>query len=244
LGRPTAGAAYAPRVEHGIEQEREMNEHIGLRAFVASEGVHDWRVLSDGAYAFFRTGSLADSARLVAAVAALPEAGPRQPDMDIRGDGVTFRLLTYDESWFGMGRRDADLARAISGIARELGFPPEPAHVQSLLVVPGHPDDVEIFPFWRAVLRYEPRRDSPTEDLVDPAARDASFWFEQMREPRGDGMGSIHVAVFVPEEEAQARIDAALAAGGRIVYDHRPTWVTLADPAGNQADVATTAGRD
>jgi hypothetical protein len=39
--------------------------------------------------------------------------------------------------------------------------------------------------------------------------------------------------------QAQARIDAALAAGGRIVYASAPEWWTLEDPAGNQADIAS-----
>jgi 4a-hydroxytetrahydrobiopterin dehydratase len=95
-------------------------------------------------------------------------------------------------------------------------------------------------PFWRAVLGYEPRRDSPEEDLVDPRKRGPSFWFEQMDEPRPDGGGAVHVAVWVPPEQAEARVAAALAAGGRLVRDQfAPSWWTLADPAGNEADVAT-----
>jgi 4a-hydroxytetrahydrobiopterin dehydratase len=66
-----------------------------------------------------------------------------------------------------------------------------------------------------------------------------------MNEPRADGKGAIHVAVWVPPERAQARIDAALAAGDRIVHDARaPSWWTLEDSMGNQADIATLSGRD
>jgi 4a-hydroxytetrahydrobiopterin dehydratase len=43
-----------------------------------------------------------------------------------------------------------------------------------------------------------------------------------MDEPRPDGGGAIHVAVWVPEEQAEARIAAALAAGGRdAIHDMR-----------------------
>ena len=65
-----------------------------------------------------------------------------------------------------------------------------------------------------------------------------------MDEPRPGGGGAIHVAVWVPFEQAQARVDAALAAGGRLVRDRSPSWWTLADAAGNEVDVATTKGRD
>ena len=43
-----------------------MTEHITARQFHADPSVAEWRVLGDGACAFFRTGSFAESARLVA----------------------------------------------------------------------------------------------------------------------------------------------------------------------------------
>jgi 4a-hydroxytetrahydrobiopterin dehydratase len=49
----------------------------------------------------------------------------------------------------------------------------------------------------------------------------------------------IHVDLYLPQDVAEARIAAALAAGGRIVNDeHAPHWWTLADPEGNEVDVA------
>jgi hypothetical protein len=66
-----------------------------------------------------------------------------------------------------------------------------------------------------------------------------------MDQARPDGGGAIHVAVWVPYEQAEARIAAALAAGGRMVRDQfAPAWWTLADAAGNEADIATTKSRD
>jgi 4a-hydroxytetrahydrobiopterin dehydratase len=100
-------------------------------------------------------------------------------------------------------------------------------------------------PFWQALLGYERRSDSPDEDLVDRHNRGPAFWFERMRELRPDGGGAIHVAVWVPYDQAEARIAAALAAGGRMVRDRfAPSWWTLADAAGNECDVSTTLGRD
>ena len=55
----------------------------------------------------------------------------------------------------------------------------------------------------------------------------------------------IHVDLFVPDDQAQVRIDAALAAGGRIAYDDEaPEWWTLADPEGNEVDIAVSVGRE
>jgi 4a-hydroxytetrahydrobiopterin dehydratase len=144
-----------------------------------------------------------------------------------------------------MGTRDVELARWISALARDLGLSADPSAVQSLLIVPGALSREDVMPFWRAVLGYEPRTDSPDEDLVDPHARGPAFWFERMKEPRPDGGGAIHIAVWVPYEQAEARVAAALAAGGRMVRDEfAPMWWTLADAAGNEADISTAMGRD
>lgn len=222
-----------------------MNEPITPRQFHESQGTEDWRVVGDGACAFFRTASFAESARFVAAIGALEGLGPHQPDVDVRGDGVTVRLLTTEFDSYGMSTRDVELARQISSVGREHGLHADPTAVQSFLVVPGAANIAEIIPFWRAVLGYVPRPDSPDEDLVDPHDRNPGFWFERMKELRADGGGAIHVAVWVPFEQAEKRVAAALAAGGRMVRDEfAPAWWTLADTAGNEADISTTMTRD
>jgi 4a-hydroxytetrahydrobiopterin dehydratase len=222
-----------------------MTETITPQRFHEAEGVEDWRVVGDGACAFFRTGSFAASARLVQAMSELPDLDAHRPDVDIRPDGVTVRLITVTDDYYGMSMRDVGLARRISAVARDLGVPADPSAVQSVLVIPGAPKTAEVMPFWRAALGYVPRGDSPDEDLVDPRGRGPAFWFEAMDEPRPGGLGAIHVAIWVPYEQAKWRVDAALAAGGRMVRDaFAPAWWTLADAAGNEADIATTMGRD
>ena len=222
-----------------------MSDRITPREFHESEGVEDWRVLGEGACAFFRTDSFAAGARLVSAISELPDLDDHHPDVDLRHDGVTVRLISITENYYGMSQRDVELARKISAVARSHSLSADPSAVQTLLVIPGAPVTTEVIPFWRAVLGYEPRADSPEEDLVDPHWRGPSFWFEPMGEPRADGGGAIHVAIWVPYEEAESRIAAALAAGGRIVRDeYAPAWWTLADSAGNEADIATVVGRD
>jgi 4a-hydroxytetrahydrobiopterin dehydratase len=220
-----------------------MDDGMTPDEFHESDGVADWRVLGEGAQAFWRTGSLSESARFVTAIAAVAETADHAPDIDIRPDGVSLRLLTRSDDGFGMTRRDLDLARRISAVAREHGLSADPTAVQSLLLVVGAPGGTDVFPFWRAALGYDPRPDSPDEDLVDPHRRDTNVWFEEMAQARGDGGGALHVGIFVPPEAAEARVAAALAAGGRLVRDRGPMWWTLADGAGNEADIATTQGR-
>jgi 4a-hydroxytetrahydrobiopterin dehydratase len=227
-----------------------MTDQISTGQFHEAEGVEDWRLTGEDATAFFRTQSFAESAQFVQAISALQGVEEHRPGVDVRHDGVTVHMITYTDDYFGPSQRDVNLARQISAAARKLGLVADPSAIQSLLIIPGAMDTAEVMPFWRAVLGYEPRRDSPEEDLVDPHDRGPAFWFEQMDEPRGGGQtadrgGAIHVAIWVPYEQAEARVAAALAAGGRMVRDtHAPSWWTLADPAGNEADIATVKGRD
>jgi 4a-hydroxytetrahydrobiopterin dehydratase len=220
-----------------------MSDHLTPAQFDASEGVADWRVIVDGANAFFRSPSFAASATFVQAIAGLPRMGEIGTGVDIRYDGVTVKLLTQADDWWGPSARDVDLARAISATAKEHGLAADTGAIQGMLIVPGASNTAEVMPFWQAVLGYERRRDSPDEDLVDAHDRGPALWFERMKEPRGDGGGAIHIAVWLPYEEAEARVQAALAAGGHLVRDVSPMWWTLADAAGNEVDVATTKNR-
>jgi 4a-hydroxytetrahydrobiopterin dehydratase len=221
------------------------SEPITIREFLQTEGLEDWRATSDGALAFFRTASFAESVELVRAIGDSIQPSGQQPDIDIRDDGVTARLITVNESLYGLTYGDVELARKISAAAREQGLTSDPSVLQTVLIVPGAPNIAEVVPFWQAVLGYQRRPDSPDEDLVDPHGRGPAFWFEQMEQPRSHEGGAIHLAVWMPYEQAEARVNAALAAGGHMVRDDfAPAWWTLADSAGNEADVATPKHRD
>ncbi len=221
-----------------------MTDRIFSRQFHAEQGAEAWRVLPEGACAFFRTDSFRASARLVEAINGLVGEGDG-PSIDIRGDGVTVLIRAFKGREYGLVRGDLELARAISTAARALGLMAEPAAAQSLSVIPGAKDRTAIMPFWQAVLGYAPRPDSPEEDLVDPHGRLAPFWFEEMDEVRPDGAGTIHLVVWVPWDQAEARLAAGLAAGGRLVrHNVEEKFWTLADPAGNEIDLATTSAPD
>ena len=79
--------------------------------------------------------------------------------------------------------------------------------------------------------------------LVDPRRIGPAFWFQQMDAARPQ-RNRIHVDVTVPHDVADARIAAALAAGGRLVSEERARafWI-LADPEGNEACVCTWQDR-
>ena len=213
-----------------------MSPRITAREFHAAAGLEDWRVVFSGACAHFRTASLAAGVTLVDAIAALhPDEAPR---IDLRGDGVTVRLSTPTAD--GLLATDLDLARSISAAAVAVGAVADTSAVQDVQVSIDALVSADVMPFWRAVLGYDERGD---EDLVDPHASGPPFWFQDMSAPRPQ-RNRIHIDVCVAHDQAEARVAAGLAAGGRIVRDRGPTWWTLADPEGNEVDIATLLGRD
>ena len=214
------------------------SEWITPEQFHAAEGVDDWRVLAFGVCARFATGAFSAAAELAAAVAAVPGLDGANPGLDVRGDGVTVQLRAEPDH--GMRAGDIALARRVSAVAAAHGARAEPATVQELNVTVDALTAADIMPFWCAVLGYEQRG---AEDLVDPLDRGPSFWFQDMDAPRPQ-RNRLHLDVFVPHDLAEARVAAALAAGGRLVSDrHAPSWWVLADAEGNEACVASWVGR-
>ena len=216
-----------------------MSDQLTPRQFHEATGIEDWRVLAHGASAHFRTGSFATGVALVDAIGRLADAANHHPDVDLRYAGVTVRLLTHDLG--GLSERDLALARQISTSARELCIPADPAAVQDVDFTIDALVSADVMPFWQAVLGYRKVGD---EDLMDPHSRWSSIWFQEMDAPRPQ-RNRIHIDVWVPRDQAEARVVAAIAAGGHLVSDtHAPAWWTLADAEGNEVDVATWQGRD
>lgn len=197
-----------------------------------------WRVLGRGPSACFRTGSLTVGVQLVDAVAALADAAGRSPEVDLRQAVVVVRLPLA-----GVPRIEAvdvELARQISAAARELDVPADPAAVQHVDLTIDALERAAVLPFWRAVLGYDRAGE---DDLLDPHGASPSIWFQPMDAPRA-GRNRVHVDVWVPQDQAPARVAAALANGGHLVSDaNAPAWWTLADSEGNEVDVATWASR-
>ena len=129
----------------------------------------------------------------------------------------------------------ADRARAVSASARERGLAPRPDLTQDvqIAIATRLPVD-EVRPFWRAVLGYA---DHAGGDLIDPRGRGPSVWFQQL-DPERPLQHAMHLDLAVPREIAGRRLDAAIAAGGRVAADVAAVrYWTCADAAGNKVDL-------
>ena len=203
----------------------------GWQGFVREQDLDDWVVLHGGATAVFRTESMAEAARLAEALTAVPGLEGSGALMTLADTRLTIRLTR--DLW-GLEPQHIGLARAISTVAREHGAEADRAAVQEVQVaVAAKPAEVDVG-FWRAVLGYEPRAD---DNAVDPLGHGSTFWMQEL-----DGAKplrhAMHIDVSVAREHVDARLAAALAAGGRIVDESvDPAHWTLADRAGNRVDI-------
>jgi 4a-hydroxytetrahydrobiopterin dehydratase len=211
-----------------------------------------WRYLLGNLCASVPVSDLAEGVA-VARVAA--EAAGEDADthlrIDVRPDRVELSLQTRDRA--AVTARDTELAQRISAALGLRSHEVAPARsaryprpVQMLEVAIDAVDIAAVRPFWKAVLALEDQPGEPPETgaLVDPAGQLPAVWFQQMDEPRTD-RNRIHFDVTVADDEAEARVAAALAAGGRLVNDAyaRMFWV-LADIEGNEVCVCTWTDRD
>ena len=204
----------------------------GWRAFLADDGLDDWVVLHGGATAVFEVGSLEGAARLAAAIAAIADVEPSGPVLTVVGPRLTVRLT---RGVFRLERRHIDLARAISDVAREHGAVAHRSVVQEVqLAIAAKPGEIDV-DFWRAVLGYAPLAE---DNGFDPLGLGSTFWMQEL-DPDKSLRHAMHIDVSVPREEAAVRVEAARAAGGRIVEESNApgSWI-LADRAGNKVCIA------
>lgn len=189
----------------------------------------------------------AEAARL--AVDAAGPAGEGHLTAELHSDRVVLRL--HSPAVGAVTGLDLRLADTVTSALKEHALTTGPgdaaAAPQNIEIAIDALDIALIRPFWQAVTGYvdEPGPpDLPDGALLDPLRRGPAIWFQQMDAPRPQ-RNRIHVDVDVPPELAQARIDAAVAAGGTLVYtDEAPAFWVLADPEGNEVCICTWQGRD
>jgi 4a-hydroxytetrahydrobiopterin dehydratase len=206
---------------------------VSAAEFHRADGVGDWRVTGSGPQAVYRASSLAEAGRLLPPIIAASERVGVAPDVDVRATGVVVRIPFAGD---GIPAAARELAASISRAAADLGLAADPSLVQSVGIYVAQHSQVDARPFFLAALGYEALGDT---DALDPLRTGPQLAFNPIT---GDvpARGRTHFDVFVPADQAQARVDAALAAGGRLVDDsHAPAWWSLASPDNHGVDIAS-----
>ena len=216
-------------------------------ASAAVEGL-GWRVVLGTLLVSVPVDSLAGGLEVAAIAArACGDDADGHLRVDVRADRVEIAIHTRSNARHTAA--DVALASAVTAALVDAGHPIAPASgrrpVQMLEIAIDALDIAAIRPFWAAVFGYvdEPGTDG-TNGMIDPARQGPTLWFQQMDEPRPQ-RNRIHFDIAVPHDDAERRIAAAVAAGGRVLSDDaaRSFWI-LADVEGNEVCVCTWQDRD
>ncbi|WP_239123560.1 VOC family protein [Rhizocola hellebori] len=203
----------------------------------------DWQVLF-AAMAYYPVDSPLLACALVSAVAGLADDAGLPLLVDLRPDGVTIDggKDQWDDGEGSATSQFEDLAGRIQTAARDLGLSADLTRPRFVQLGIDAVDVPAVRAFWVSVLGYERDPRTFVTDIYDPRRLNPVLFFQQMdaSDPeRRRQRNRIHFDLFVPHDHAQARIDAALASGGRIVADITPNRRTLVDPEGNEVDIIT-----
>ena len=209
---------------------------------VEAAGLDDWRFLLTGIRARFRTGDFATGLQLVDRIGAAAEEANHHPDISLSYPEVIVTLLSLDVG--GITSRDVDLARKISEHAAELGAEADTSGLTQL--EPGlDTSSTELGAFYAALLGGEVSHGEP----VDPSGQVPGLWFQRPQDggpslPAQDLEQRWHFDVWVPVDEGERRVRAAIEAGGTLVSDAAaPSYWVLSDADGNRHCVCTRADR-
>lgn len=207
----------------------------------AGPEVDDWQALF-AAMAFYPVESPELMGEFVTTVAVLADVSGLPVMVDVRPDGVTLdggKDLWQDET--GAARTEFLLMAAqIQAAARDFGLPADPTRPRFVQFGIDAVDVPAVRAFWTAVLGYRLDEREFVSDIYDPRRLNPVLFFQPTDAsdaPRRQHRNRVHLALSVPYDQAQARVDAGLAAGGRIATDGDGDRRTLVDPEGNELDL-------
>ena len=206
---------------------------------IHDEGLDGWRKVLNRLVVRFETGDFNTGAALVSKIAEAADEANHHPDVDLRYPHLTVTLFSHDVG--AITARDIRMARRISELAADAGVSASAQAPDVLELALDTPNQERILPFWQALLGYEPEG---SDALADSAARTPAMWFQNTDSEAPDRQ-RWHLDVSVPHDVAEARIQAAIDAGGRLVDDRAaPAFWVLEDPDGNRSCICTWQARD
>lgn len=214
-------------------------------AQVQDAGLADWRQLLNRIRARFRTGDLVTGTTLTTRIGRLVADADAHPEITLTSGDVVVALWTPDVH--GVTERDLDLARRISDAAGDLGVAADVSGLTQLELGLDTAAGDHLAPFYAALLGSEIHRGEP----VDPSGQVPTVWWQDPAEadaelslPGATFEQRWHFDVWVAHDEAERRLQAVLAAGGRLVGDAgAPSYWVVEDAEGNRSCICTPAGR-
>lgn len=204
----------------------------------------DFRHVFHWLRARYVTPDFASAQALVNAIGVAAEEMNHHPDLELRWGRVDVKTRSHDVD--GITERDIRLATTISELAAKAGATSEPSGMQQIEIGLDTWAGAEVKPFWDAILGFalpNSGADPDPDEVVDPMGQSPTVWFQDTDEHETPRQ-RFHLDIWVAAEEAEARVQAAIAAGGTLTDDSEaPAFWVIADSQGNRACVCTVLER-
>ncbi|SDD37764.1 VOC family protein [Auraticoccus monumenti] len=195
----------------------------------------DWQAVF-GAVACYRT-TPTQQRELTTAAAALADDAGFPLVIDLRPGLVV--LDSGKDQWeagaHGLQLDFTDLAGRLQTAARQLGATADPGRARFVQLVLDAADVDAVRAFWVAALGYTPDPRAGVSDLHDPRRLDPVLVLQELdvtETERRRQRNRVHLELAVHSGVARTRVDAAVAAGGRLLDESEGCW-RVADPEGN-----------
>lgn len=204
---------------------------------VSAAGLTGWVHIRQSLRAIYRPSDFVSGLAFVNRIGEAAEAANHHPDITLKYGLVAVTTSSHDVG--GLTTRDLDLARAITQIADDLGLDADPGAVTDVAFALDASDIAAAVTFWQAVTGWAASADAVQDaDQLLP-----ELWFQDTDSSAADRQ-RFHLDVEVPRDQVEARIEAALGAGGTLVDDGAaPRFWVLADPEGNKVCLCTAQDR-
>jgi 4a-hydroxytetrahydrobiopterin dehydratase len=209
---------------------------------VAAAAPDGWHQVVNRLRAEFRTDDFAAALALVDAIGLLAEAANHHPDLTLGYGSVGVALSSHDVG--GLTSRDLALAAQIGEVAARHGARSAPEAICVVELGLDTDRTAELAPAYAALLGGSVDRDEVAGSGPDVP----TVWFQEHDPDHAPEPGEVeqrwHLDVWVPPGLGQARVEAFVAAGGRLVTDRwAPNFWVVADAEGNRSCVCTVEAR-
>jgi len=216
-----------------------MTDDFTTDDFRAAPGVGDWKVQFTGPQTHYPVSDLSTALVLATAVVEAAEATGVLPDIDLRPEGVTI-VIRHDVEQ-QITAESVDFAQRVSAAAHDMGLSVDVHRIQSMQIGIAQGAGVDVQRFWVDALGY---RVVNEEDAIDPIRRGPVLHFHAL-DSGATGRGRTHIDVSLPAGLAESRVNAALAAGGRLApSSNAPAWWSLASSDNHGLDIAAWPDTD
>jgi hypothetical protein len=237
-----AATGQAPYGAWGVAlADPEGNEVDLVPGDELSPDAADWWA-NFAAMVFYPTTSPAQSRGLASAVATLADDASIPLQIDLRPAGVTVDggKDQWEDDLPNGGPAFVELARRIQNAAHDLGLTADRRPLRFVQFGIDAVDADVLSTFWRTLLGYRSDPRAQVSDIYDPRRLNPVLFFQQLdaNDERTKQRNRIRLELVVPDDQAHARIETAVSAGGRIL-DQTAQRCLLSDPEGNEIDILT-----